>query len=229
MRDSRVRGNDGMRDSRVRGNDVARILLAAALLLSLSACALLGGGGNDKRSTIYVLDPRVEAAADWPVVDWQLTVSRAEASQITDSLRITVRPTPHELQVYKDAAWGKMPTNMIEDAVLRTLEDSGRIPAVARQGSGVSADYKLVLDLRRFESAYDGRSVPSANIELNAKLLHASQQDVVAARTVRHSVPATGTAVPEVVAAFETALHDATADLAGWVLAEGDRHANRVP
>ena len=218
-----------MRDSRVRGNDVARILLAAALLLSLSACALLGGGGNDKRSTIYVLDPRVEAAADWPVVDWQLTVSRAEASQITDSLRITVRPTPHELQVYKDAAWGKMPTNMIEDAVLRTLEDSGRIPAVARQGSGVSADYKLVLDLRRFDSTYDGRPVPSASIELNAKLLHASQQDVVAARTVQRSVPASGTAVPEVVAAFETALHEVTADLAGWVLVEGDRHANRVP
>ena len=204
-------------------------LLALALTATLAGCALLGGSGNDKRSTIYVLDPRVEAAADWPMVDWQLTVSRAEASQITDSLRITVRPTPHELQVYKDAAWGKMPTNMIEDAVLRTLEDSGRIPAVARQGSGVSADYKLVLDLRRFESAYDGRPVPSANIELNAKLLHASQQEVVAARTFRASVPATGTAVPEVVAAFETALHGVTADLAGWVLVEGDGHANRVP
>src|SRR5699024_10796096 len=117
------------------------------LLLTLSACALLGGGGNDKRSTIYVLDPRVEAAADWPSVDWQLTLARAEASRMTDSLRIMVRPTPHEVQVYSGAAWGKMPTNMIEDALLRTLEDSGKIPAVARQGSGVGADYRLVLDL----------------------------------------------------------------------------------
>lgn len=202
-----------------------RLVFAACLLLFLSGCALLGASGNDKRSTIYVLDPRVEAAPGWPTVDWQLTLAPAEASRMTDSLRIMVRPTPHEMQVYSGAAWGKMPTDMVEDALLRTLEDSGRIGAVARQGSGVAADYKLVLDLRRFDASYDGRPVPSANIELSAKLLHASQQHVVASRTFARSIPATGTSVPEVVGAFDSALHDVTADLAGWVLSNGNGHA----
>ena len=225
--DSRVRGNDGMRDSRVRGNDVVRFLLAATLLLTLSACALLNGGSNDKRSTIYVLDPRVEAAADWPQADWQLTLARADASRMTDSLRIMVRPTPHEVQVYKGAAWGKMPTDMVEDALLRALEDSGRIGAVARQGSGVGATYRLVLDLRRFESAYDGQPVPSANIELAAKLLDVRGQEVVASRTFRHSTPAAGTGTDEVVRAFEQSLHHVTGELAGWTLASGNAHFTR--
>lgn len=202
-----------------------KALLALTLTATLSACALLGGGSNDKRSTIYVLDPRVEAAPDWPTVDWQLTLSRTEASRMTDSLRIMVRPTPHEVQVYSGAAWGKMPTDMVEDAVLRALEDSGRIPGVARQGSGVAADYKLVLDLRRFESAYDGQSVPSSNIELSAKLLHATDQRMVAARSFVHTTPAADTAVPAVVDAMETSLDAITRDLVGWILTTGHTHA----
>src|SRR5690606_41804994 len=89
-------------------------------------------------------------------------------------------------------------------------------------------DYKLVLDLRRFDASYDGRPVPSANIELSAKLLHASQQHVVASRTFARSIPATGTSVPEVVGAFDRALHGVTAELAGWVLSNGNGHATHT-
>src|SRR3546814_18855839 len=64
----------------------------------------------------------------------------------------SVRPTPDELQVYKGANWSRPPTLMLEDAVLRALEDSGHIGAVARQGSGIAGDYKLVMDVRRFEA-----------------------------------------------------------------------------
>src|SRR3546814_8916152 len=90
---------------------------------------------------------------------------------MTDSLRIAVRPTPGEIQVYKGANWSKPPTQMLEDAVLRALEDSGRIGAVARQGSGINGNYKLVMDVRRFEADYAGAAIPSATIEVNAKLL----------------------------------------------------------
>lgn len=206
-----------------------RLSLAAFLLLSLSACALLGGGANDRRATIYVLDPRVEARPDWPSVDWQLALGNAEASRLTDSLRIAVRPAGHEMQVYKGAAWGKMPTDMIEDAILRTMEDSGRIPAIARQGSGIGAEYKLVLDLRRFESDYAGQPVPAAHIELNAKLLHTRDQRVVAARTFEQAVPAASTAVADVVDAFEQSLATITTDLVGWVLQSGQAHGHAHP
>ena len=59
-----------------------------------------------------------------------------------------------------------------KEFVLRTLEDSGKIRSVARPASGIRADYRLVLDLRRFDSDYAGAATPSAVIELNAGLNH---------------------------------------------------------
>ncbi|MGQ4660258.1 ABC-type transport auxiliary lipoprotein family protein [Lysobacter sp. F6437] len=199
----------------------AAIAVAAAVLVA--GCSILGP--KPEPGTIYAPDPRVEAAPAWPTVDWQLSLSRATAGSMTDSLRIAVRPSPNELQVYKGASWAKTPTSMVEDAVLRALEDSGRIPAVARQGAGISADYKLVLDLRRFEADYTaGGSTPAATIEVNAKLLHAPDQAVIAARTFLQAPAATSTAVPDVVVAFEQSLETLAGELAGWVLASGDAH-----
>ena len=85
---------------------------------------------------------------------------------------------------------------MIEDTVLRALEDSGKIPPSPAQGSGIGADYKLVMDLRRFEADYAGAAIPSATIEVNAKLLHAGDQRVVASRTFLQVQPASGTEWP---------------------------------
>ena len=113
----------------------------------------------------------------------------------------------------------------VQYAVLRALEDSGKIPGVARQGSGVAADYKLVMDLRRFESDYSGSATPNAVIELNVKLLHsAGGQDVVASRTFVQSVPAASTAVADVVDAFNRGLGQVAHDVAGWTLVSGDAH-----
>lgn len=199
------------------------VIGAASLLVLLGGCALVGGGKNG-RITVYTLDPAPHVQPEWPRVSWQLLLPRASASRVADGLRIAVRPSANELQVYKGASWARTPTDMIEDALMRTLEDSGHIPAVARQGSGVGADYKLVLDLRRFDSDYVRGTPPAATIELNAKLLHSQDQQVIAARTFVQAVPARSTAVADVVVAFEQALAAMTGDVAGWVLDSGDRH-----
>lgn len=200
-----------------------RAAAAAAALLVLAGCSLLRPDPED-RATIYAPDPRVAAAADWPGVDWQLALSGTTAAHMIDSLRIAVRPEPNEMQVYAGAQWAKPPSQMIEDALLRTLEDSGRIPAVARRGAGIGADYRLVLDLRRFESDYGRGGTPAATIELNAKLLHAPDQRVVAAHTFLQAQPAASTELDDVVRAFETALQAVTGELAGWVLRTGEQH-----
>jgi len=206
-------------------------VMVVLLALSFTGCSLLGGK-QKAPSTVYAPDPRVAADASWPTVQWQLTVSPPSAARAIDSFRIAVRPTPDELQVYKGASWAKTPTDMLQDTVLRALEDSGRIPAVARQGSGINADYKLVMDMRRFEGDYAGQAVPSATIEVNAKLIHTADQNVVASRTFLHAEPASGTEVAAVVDAFSRGLASVGRDVAGWVLISGDAHergAHRKP
>lgn len=205
------------------GAALATLLLPAVL----GGCALLGG--SKASPTIYAPDLRVDADPSWPAVAWQLSTTRPTAARMMDSLRIAVSPVPGELQVYKNASWSRTPTEMVEDGVLRALEDSGKIPAVARQGSGIGADYRLVMDLRDFEAEYAGAAVPSAVVEVNAKLLHSQDQTVVGSRTFRHAQPAAGTDVALVADAFTQALGATTHEIAGWVLTTGQAHEMKHP
>lgn len=204
---------------------ILRSIAWALALAMLSACSLLGGGRDERaRSTIYAPDPRIQPDPAWPAVDWQLSLMSPTSARMIDSFRIVVRPTPDELQVYSGASWARTPTDMLQDTVLRALEDSGRLPAVARQGAGITADYKLAIDIRRFEADYAGAATPSATIEVNAKLIHAVDQGIVSSRTFLHAEPSASADVPQVVDAFSRALAAVGRDLSGWVLATGDAH-----
>lgn len=214
-------------NARTRKSTIFRPRLAAFLLaasaLALGGCSVLGGGERE-RATIFSPDPRVPADPSWPAVDWQLALNTPSAARTTDTYRIAVRPSPGELQVYSGASWARSTTDMVQDTLLRTLEDSGRITGVARRGAGVAPDYRLEMDLRRFEADYAGNAVPAATIELNAKLLHAVDQQIVASRTFLQAVPAAGTDVAQVADAFSRSLGAISHDVAGWVLASGEAH-----
>jgi cholesterol transport system auxiliary component len=188
-------------------------------MLAMGGCALLGG--SHEPATIYA--PQVAPAPDpaWPALDWQLSISRPEASRIVGTTRIAVRPEPGEVQVYKGALWAKAPDEQLQDALLRELEASGKLRAVARQGSGMSADHRLELDLRRFDADYAGNAVPSATVEVGAMLLGGENRDVIASRNFIQAVPAAGTDPAQVSQAFGQALQAIAHDIAGWTLQSG--------
>ena len=125
-------------------------------------------------STIYAPDPRVQADPAGRRSNWPLSLVHADR-------RRAGRQPAHRGAA--DARRNRRSTRArvwAEDAAASwcrngaaPLEDSGKILAVARPGSGVRGDYQLVMDLRRFEADYAGAAVPSATIEVNAKLVHA--------------------------------------------------------
>lgn len=199
-----------------------RIALAAALLAALAGCSSLLG----PKDTPTIFAPQIATTADpaWPSAAWPLGTVRPTSARILDGTRIAVSPVPGELQVYKGAMWARTPPEMLEETVLRMLEDSGKIPAVARQGSGIGAEYRLVMDIRHFEADYAGAGTPSAVIEVNAKLLHVPDQSVAGSRTFRQVQPASGTEVSLVAEAFGQALGTLSREVAGWTLSTGNEH-----
>ena len=212
-----------------RIRQVSRLALLALAAVLLGGCAL---GGEKTTPTVFAPELRLQADPAWPSVSWQLSTSRPTAARMIDSVRMAVSPVPGELQVYKGALWARTPPEMLEDAVLRTLEDSGKLPAAARQGSGIRADYRLVMEIRHFEASYNeptSLAAPAAVVEVNAKLLHAQDQVVVGNRTFRHVRPAAGTAVPLVAQAFGEALGATSRDIAGWLLQSGHAHQRSHP
>lgn len=204
-----------------------RLVSVALALLLLAGCSVLGNGKQRDPVTIYAPQVKVTPDPSWPSVTWQLAVAKPTAARVVDSPRIAVRQVPGELQVYKSVTWSQPSTDLIEATVLRALEDSGRIPAVARAGSGIRADYRLIMDLRRYESDYAGNTVPSATIELTAKLLHTSEQRIVASRTFLQVEPSAGVEVAQVATAFDTALEKLGSEVVGWVLTTGEADASR--
>ena len=171
--------------------------------------------------TIYSPVVRIQTDPSWPRVDWQLVLVKPSAARVVDSPRINVRPTPSELQVYKGVSWAQPATDMLDDALVRGFEDSGRIAGVARVTTGIRADYKLATDVRRFEADYRGQTTPTAVIEVNAKLIHVIDQRVVADRTFRQENAVASTDVAQVAAALEQGLQTLTADVVGWTLVNG--------
>jgi cholesterol transport system auxiliary component len=198
-----------------------RLAIGAALLAALAGCGIVP---KKEPLSLYAPEAHVQADASWPSVRWQLQIPRPHASELLDSPRIVVRPADGELQVYHGAVWAEPPPDLLQDAVLRAFEDSGRIAGVARRGSGIAGDYELVLDLRRFDSDYAGGTTPSADIELVAKLIANRTNIVVATRTLRQKVPARTTAVGDVSRAFEGALTATIQELVGWTLVEGQKY-----
>jgi cholesterol transport system auxiliary component len=204
-------------------SDMKRASILAAttvvMMTTLGGCALLGG--SREPATIYA--PAVAPAPDpaWPALDWQLSISRPEASRIVGTTRIAVRPVPGELQVYKGALWAKAPDEQLQDALLGEFEASGKLRAVARQGSGMAADHRLELDVRRFDADYAGNATPAATIEVGAMLLGTDNRGVIASRTFTQAVPAAGTETAQVSQAFGQALQSIAHDIAGWTLQAG--------
>jgi cholesterol transport system auxiliary component len=211
----------------MRSHSLSSLVLTAASFMLLSGCSVLGSQQRDP-VTIYAPQVTVVPQPSWPSVTWQLVVAKPTAARVVDSPRIAVRPVPGELQVYKGVTWSQPSTDLIETTVLRALEDSGKIPAVARLGSGVRADYKLVMDLRRYEADYAGNAVPSATIELTTKLMHTTDQRIVASRTFLQREPSSGVEVAQVAMAFDQALEKLGGEVVGWVLSTGEADARKT-
>lgn len=204
-----------------------RAVAALAIAAALAACSPLPAKRTSTQ--IYTAEPRIALDEAWPRVTWQLVVVRPVASQLLDSNRIAVRPRPGELQVYKDAVWTESAPSLVQSAILRGFEDSGRITAVGRPGTGLRADYSLSLDLRRFETVYPaGGGLPEAQVEIRARLIDAASNRVLSSRGFAAATPLSGTSTQEAVEAFEPSLSRVVHDIVGWTLIAGEANAQSV-
>ena len=194
--------------------------IAAGLMLTVAGCGIV-----PKKTEIAIYDPqpRVQPDASWPQVDTQLVVLRPNAERLLNSARILVRPTPGELQVYKGATWPQPTPDILQDAIVRTLEDSRKLAGVTRRGGGIAGDFDLATDIRQFDADYAGGASPSAVIEISASLIHNGDNRVVATQLFRHATPASSTAIVDVHRAFEQSLSDVTRDISGWTLTSMQR------
>lgn len=193
---------------------ILRALAVAAMLVVLAGCSVLP---KHEDITTHTAVSQITPNPAWPQVRAQLAIARPTAERMLADPRIVVRPSPGELQVYHGASWAEPPPEMVQRSLLQLLEDSGRLKGVATRGSGLSSDYELAMDIRRFDSDYAGGTTPNAVVEIAARLV-SNDGRVVAFHVFHAEAPAASTAVPAVVEAFQQALAKDSFDIAGWTL-----------
>jgi cholesterol transport system auxiliary component len=204
----------------MRANNVRA--LGAVLLLSacVAACGVI-----PKREPTAIFEPtRTSSAPDasWQQANWSLLVSKPAASAMLDNDRIAVRPAQGEITVYKASAWTDTSPDLVQSALVRRFEDSGKILSVARPGSGVRGDFVLQTELREFESGYVSAGRPEVRVEIYAKLVKNADGSVVAARSFRQTAEPSTEDVSSVADAFGAALSRTTGEIVGWTLAAGN-------
>jgi len=196
------------------------LAVAFSVTVSVAACGVI-----PKREPTAVFEPtRANAAPDasWQQANWSLLVSKPAASAQLDNDRIAVRPADGQITVYKAAAWTDTAPDLVQSALVRRFEDSGKILSVARPGSGVRGDFVLQTELREFQSVYTAPNRPEVRVEIYAKLVKNADGSVVAARSFRQTAEPSTEDVSSVADAFGAALSRSTDEIVGWTLASGN-------
>jgi ABC-type uncharacterized transport system auxiliary subunit len=177
------------------------------------------------------------AAAKARTVSYDLTIPRASATTEKSSPAQLVVPDPTALAALDnervqsvaangayaslaDAQWSDALPKLLQVKILRSLEDAGRFAGVSRPLEGVTSDFQLMLDIRKFQLS----SNLTAEVELGCKILGANGR-VVATRIFRASVAAEAPGAPAAVAALDKAFGQVGTDIVFWTA----RAANEPP
>ena len=195
----------------------------ASPLVFLAGCSALNPLSSGPAPNLYNLTTKNLFLSDLPAVSWQLVVEEPLAAGGLGTNRIAVRPSPTQLQYFKNASWTERLPKMLQSLLVASLEDSGRIVAVGRQAIGMRADYSLKIEIRDFQAEFfDGATVPEVRVRLSAKLLRQPRQEIIASRVFEHSVVAEAGNMRTIVTTFDRALGPLIRDLVYWALTTPD-------
>lgn len=187
--------------------------LAAALLFVLASCANFH---SDQPATqVYTLDPvftelKLEAGS----AATTLQVLRPHAAPGLDTDRIALRRSAQRLDYYAASRWPAPLPDFLQSLAIEALRASGKFRAVQPDTAAFAADELLQIEIRRCQAEYVGDGPPVVHLQLLATLGHRSDRAVVASVSAESTVPAAENRMQAVVAAFQSAVAAALAELA---------------
>ncbi len=177
-----------------------------------------------------VLDPgpaptRVQLNPDMPArvaaapFAKQLVVALPVAGRDIDTDSIALIFNQREVRYLSGMRWTGTVPYIVQRGLMDALEASGGLKGVADEGAGISANVKLLCDVRQFALRYaDEKAAPSAEFAASLKLVNLNNGLVLSAKNLDISVPAGGRDNAALIKAMEQALSQGLAQATPWVL-----------
>ncbi len=195
---------------------IARRTLLLALPAGLTACTSPLGGGSPPQ--LYTLSPVKEFPPTLPKTGAQLLIEAPSAPGGLDTERIALMKSAISLDYFAGAAWTDRAPKMVQDLLVESFENTGKIAAIDRESLALRADFVLEPDMRDFTAIYGATGAPTVRVRLGLKLVRLPEKQIVGQHTSSADVPATDNSVPAVVVGFDSALHQVMADTVAWTL-----------
>jgi ABC-type uncharacterized transport system, auxiliary component len=193
-------------------------LLCAVLLLSSCVSGMLNPGPPPTR---LALSPALPGALPGLPVDKQLVVAVPVSGSELDTDRIVLVFSGREVRSLAQARWtGSAPT-LFRAKMIEALESTGSLRGIGDEMAGLSADARLLTDLRKFALYYENEGgTPVAVIEAGFRLLNLRDGRIAGALTVAGRAAAAGNGEAELARAMEEAMKKVLDELAPWVVGE---------
>lgn len=186
--------------------------------LAMAGCAALGGGLKEPPPTIYDLGPAPASAFAELTgrTSSQLLVPLPTTSDALAGNRVVVRDRNGTLSYFPGVTWSDQLPSLVQSALARSLENSGRVKAVGKPGQSLAIDDQLIVDVRAFE--LDVTAGPVAHVELGVKLLDDRTGRIRTARVFDIREPAASDSPRDGIAALDRAGGKAMAEIVGWAV-----------
>lgn len=171
------------------------------------------GTGTAKPPVIYDLTaPRTFPPTDKPP-HGQLVVPEPTTLVALEGQRIIVQPDTSQSPTFTDARWSDSVPKLFQAKIIQSFENANYLSAVARPMEGLTADYQLLIDIRRFQISVSPE--PIAEVEFSAKIL--ADGRITHTRIWHTTAPTQGIDAPAAVAALNEAFARAATGLVIWV------------
>ncbi len=135
-----------------------------------------------------------------------------------NNARIALRPTPTTLEYYAHANWIDVVPVMVQNLLIESFDNAGKIDVLGRGVVGVRAEYALLTYIREFQAEYDGAGAPKIRVRLQARLVRLPRRISLGSTSEEFVVQAEDTSMPAIVRAFDQAFGKAAKRLVEWTI-----------
>jgi phospholipid/cholesterol/gamma-HCH transport system substrate-binding protein len=176
----------------------------------------LTGGGQKAKPNIYELEAARGFAGIEKVPEGQLSIPEPTALNVFETEKVLTRSADGQSVVLDNAQWPDVLPRLLQARFIQSFENAGYQRVYGRASEGLTADYQLLTDVRRFHVAL--APAATAEVEFAARIAGKDGQ-ISQARIFRAAAPASGTDGAAVTSAINQAFGKALAELVPWVLA----------
>lgn len=186
-------------------------LAAAALVLFLPGCALLGGGSKPL-DTYDLTAPQPTPGKRARRL--QVLIANPTAIKTFDSQNIVIEPRPGAIEYLKGVQWADRLPQVVQARLAETFQKSGRFGGVGQPGEGLAIDYQVIANIRSFDIRVDGGE--RADVELYIRVLNDRNGVVRAEKLFSATTPVSGAGNDAYVRALDHAFGQVANEILDW-------------